>query len=102
MNKVAKRAISATVDPFGWVKREAKPPRPRFDRAEVADLAAELRAGGLSWRAVAAELTRRGVRTARGLTTWRASTLVNLLRRAGTGGPWGTLSCTSDSDGPRP
>lgn len=60
---------------FRWLRTEAKPPREPFDRAAVAELAAELE--------------RREIPTARGLATWRHATVRALVRdtEGATGGP---------------
>jgi len=52
------------------------------DAQRAVNLILELRAGGLSYRLIAAELEARGVPTAKGSTTWNPGTVQRIARRA--------------------
>jgi DNA invertase Pin-like site-specific DNA recombinase len=73
------------VDDGGRSKRGDLPNLLVENVAELATLAtiAELKAGGLSLRAVAAELDRLGVPTKTGSARWHHSTIAKLVNRAG-------------------
>lgn len=55
---------------------------PNESQQEAIDLIRRLRDAGLSMRAIADELTRRGVPTSKGGTTWKHSTVQRILDRA--------------------
>jgi hypothetical protein len=50
--------------------------------AQIAPLILELRGQGLSLRAIAAELTARGIKTRQGWHTWHARQVARILARA--------------------
>lgn len=55
---------------------------PNESQQEAIELIRQLRDAGLSMRAIAEELTRRGVPTSKGGTTWKHSTVQRILDRA--------------------
>lgn len=75
------RRVSGKI-PFGWqLARDGKTLRPLASEARVIDLMAELREGGMSFRAVARELEARGIPTKTGSPSWSGKVVQDTLHR---------------------
>lgn len=75
------RRVSGQI-PFGWrLAGDGRTLRPIADEAKIIDLMAELRDGGMSFRAVARELDDRGIPTKTGTGSWSGKVIRDILQR---------------------